>query len=454
MAIANYKPDSNLPTQPNLPTIQPADYKSIVYSDDNIPLHSLIAYVSGSPWAVDYYSQVLSKHNDLREIDVAQPSIYQQYQKINNLELRVNSPLSTNYDSESGLTSSNGNAILYPFLIPNIHDYFITDTGDNRQAIFRVTNVERKTFNRDSAFSIDYELVGYVEVLVDIYNDLVNKVIRNYYFSKDRLVEGSQPMIKDSDYQQLSSLKGLYKDIVSYYFKTFFSRKYMTIVVPGQDYAIYDSYLVNYLLKIVDSFDAYEIRSVRQITTDNDPFMAQPQFWDMMLNKDYEGTKHCNQCMALVLKELFNTSAFLHGLAFSNIEYVVYPNNPDTTLLVKDNPKVKLLSIAELTEVNNVDGTIADLINDQYIEVNSTYPLIHKVNYDDYYVLSKEFYDGTSSQSLLEILTKDYLKSQTIDLNKLLVLCSKYKSWGRLEQYYYGPILLTLIKEADRGVYT
>lgn len=454
MGIASYKPDVQLPVKPNLPKIEPQEYKSIVQDDQVVPLNSLIAYIEGAPWTVEYYSQVVSKHNDIREVDPGQPNVYQQYQKISKLEIRVSSSLVSNYDTENAVTTVSGNGLLYPSVIPNVSDYFVTDAGDHKTGIFRVTNVERKTFNKDSAFYIEYDLVGYTDTAVEIFNDLNSKVIRTYFFSKDRLIDGLQPMVKAEDHQQIINLKNIYKDIVLYYFKTFFNRKFMTLVLPGQDNGVYDSFLVNYLLKIVDNFDAPEIINIKQLPTDHELYLNQPQFWQAMLERDYSLLTMCNKEMGLVSKRLFNADTFIRGLALTNIEYIVYPNNPDTSILVKSNPLAKLLNISEIIETKSVNGTLASFINDQYVEDTRTYQVINPVLQDKFYVLSQNFYEGLINQSLLEILVKDYLKNQALNLNKLILVCSKFKTWGRLEQFYYGPILLTLIKEADRATYT
>ena len=454
MAIAGRKPLAEVPTQPNTPKVQPDNYKSIIYDDDNTPITSLIAYVEGAPWTVEYYQQVLSKDNDLREVDTGQPNVYQQYNKIKQFEIRVNSALSTNYDSNTGITGAPGNGIIYPFLIPNINDYFVTDAGDTAKAIFRITNVERKTFNRDSAFSIEYELVNYVHQAQDIYQSLVDKTIREFTFSKDRLIENLQPILKDEDYQKISSLKQTYTELVTYYFKTFFNRKFMTLVVPGQDNGIYDPYMVNVLIQIVNTNEVNEIRFVKRIPTDFDPFMRQPQFWDLIERRDYNGLTMCNQKMGLVSKYLFNKNAWLQGVFFSNIEYLVYPDTPDTSTLISENPDYKLLSTQELIETTSVNGSILDLITMTYPLNNATVPLFHPVLKDQYYVLSQAFYEDTNDKSLLEVLVKDYLKMQAIDLDKLYRLTEAYRKLGRLEQFYYGPILMILIKEADRASYT
>lgn len=452
MAIASHKPVVQLPTQPNLPQVQPSNYKSIIYDDNNIPLTSLIAYTEGAPWTVDYYSQVLSRDNDLREVDTAQPNIYQQYQKVVGMEIRVSTALGTSYDTENALTTSTGNGLVYPFLVPNVNDYFVTDAGDTELGIFRITNVERKTFNRDSAFAIDYELVGYASRSKELFDSLVAKVIRTYYFSKDRLIEGLQPILKDTEHQQVRSLKAYYRDIVTYYFKSFFNRSYMTLVLPGQQHAIYDSFLVNYLLKIVDTFDAAEIRAVKTIPTDNDPYLSQPQLWSLLFSKDYDSLATCNQSMGLVTKYVFNANTFINGLAFSNIDYVVYPVAADLSVRTSTDERLKPVSIETISEATTSSGSPADLLNNVYADQLKTYSLVPLVMGDRYYVLSEAFYKG-GELSVLEILVKDYLKSQALDLDKLLALCKRFKGLGRLEQFYYGPILLTLLKEADRASY-
>jgi len=454
MSIAKHKPTSN-PIAPTTPSIEPQNYRSIVYDDaGNVPLSSLTAYISGAPYYCTYYKQVVSKHNDLREIDPGSPNVYQQYERINDLEIRVSSPLQSSYDVDTGNSTVNGNGLIYPFMIPNIADYFTSDAGDVKLGLFRITNVERKTFNRDSAYYIEYEMVGYVDVLEALYADLTSKVIREYHFSKDRLIEGLQPILKSEDYQTIGNLHVLYKEILQYYFKTFFNKRYSTLVIPGQTYGIYDSHLVDYLFQTVDASDVYEMRFIKQLSVDNDPYMDQPQFWSILLDKDYDALSYCNRKMSLVNKRVFNPSGFIHGVYFSNVDYLVYPTNPDLTTLVRNNPIAKTASMEAIIEVTNVHGTVADLINNQYVGATSTFPYIRTVTEDDDYVLSAAFYDDTAQKSALEILVRDYLYQRPLDIPMLTAVASQYRRFGRVEQYYYLVILMTLIKEANRSTYT
>lgn len=455
MSIAKRKPTAEVPQNAAaLPQVQPASYKGVVYDDKHTPLVSLIAYITGAPWAVNYYAQVVGEHNDLREIDPGQSGVYQQYSKTIGLELRVENALNSSYDNERGITTVTGSANVYPFMTPNVADYICADAGADQYALFRVTQVDRRSFNRDSVYTIEYELIGYVERNRELYDNIESKVIKSFHFSKDRLIEGLSPTLRTEDYHKVINLKSLYSDLVKFYYKSFFDVRYGTLVIPGQAQPCYDSFLVNYLSTLVETTDAPEIMSVRKIPTDRETYLSQPQFWDLLSNKDYNGKAYTNNKMGLVSKTLFNRNSYVQGLAFSNISYVVYPDNPDTSAYIGTIQCIKPILSATLVETVGQNNVVFSLADNQLVTDTKSYKLIHDVLYDDFYVLSAEFYNGTEQQSLLEILVKDYLKGNTLDLSKLYAVTDTFRKWKRLEQYYYGPILMTLIKEADRAQYS
>lgn len=444
MAIAKYKPVESITRNPTPPVIEAEAYHGIVIDDNQTPLRSLIAYVDGAVWTVNYYQQVIGSSNDIRELDIQQPAVYQQYNKIHNLDLRVEDALASSYDQPTGITKVTGSAIVFNFILPNTYDYFVVKVADGRDALFRITDVQRKTFNRDSVFYLEYDLVGYLSDLNPLYENLELKVIRELYYDRSRFVEGSAPLLTGAIKNSINSLSTNYSDIVTYYFKTFYNSKYTTILVPGQEYAIYDSYLASYLLRIVDSLDAPEIAHMRLLQTDSDRYMQQSQFWEILLNKDPGGLPRCNQQMGLVLTGLFNVNALIQGAAYCNMDYLVYPIDPDTTINTK-NQRPLVISDKKIIDPPYVVG--------DYTDATGVTKLINPVMKDEYYVFSVDFYTTGTNLPILDGLVLDYLNNRSIDLLKLVAICDDYKQWGRVEQYYYGPIILTLIKEALRSSY-
>lgn len=453
MPIASYKPDASIPAHPNLPSIQTPSYKTTVYDDKVLPLASLISYMSGAPWTVTYYQQVVGLHNDLREIDPGQENTYQSYNKIVGMEFRVKGMLSTSYNNDEAITVVTGSSSIYPFLTPNMADYFTALTADNQLAIFRISDVGRDTFNRDSVHTVEYNLVGYAPDKSELMSDLETKTIKTVYFNKERLLEGLSPILNSEDYEKVINLKALYCETVAYYMSSFFNKRYGTLVVPGQHQIVYDHFLMDYLMKIVETTDAPEIRHVRMITNDDDECMGQPQFWELLRTKDYRGRNLCNDTMGLVSKFAFCGNSYVKGINFSNIDYVVYPDDPDDSTQLTTARPYQTIGMKEIVTTTGFKGRDFSQEDNMFSRAGRTNVLIHDVLVDDKYVLSEAFYGGADSQSILEILVRDYMQGSTIDLDMLYALTSTFRYWKRLEQFYYGPILMTLIQEANRSQY-
>ena len=207
MPIATLKPTTNpLPTGDTLKATK-AGYKGIIVDNKREPVNALLSYVSGFPWTVNYYSQVQTLHTDIRALDVGQQSVYQQYSLIKGMDLRVTSPIKPSQDSETALLTVTGDAIVYPFLVPNVDDVFIANIGDNLDGLFRITNVTRNSSNLDSVHTIDYELIEHINSLDNQrYRDLEAKVTKVFHFDKNRLMEGLNPNLDTEEYGTVKDL--------------------------------------------------------------------------------------------------------------------------------------------------------------------------------------------------------------------------------------------------------
>jgi hypothetical protein len=225
--------------------------------------------------------------------------------------------------------------------------------------------------------------------------------------------------------------------------------------LPGQETSIYDTFIVGYVTQIVDSQDAVQLKELRELPNEREYYLSQNQFWKAMLERDYGLLSYGNVKMGLVNKRNFSRNSFLYGFALTTIQNVVYPVEPDqTTFGTYDTLPKTVDETLTIRETMNRQGSLASLLNDTYVTATATIPIIYPVLQDDYYVLSSAFYTNVGQKSVLEILTKDYLTGQTLDMGMLQKLIDKYRSWSRLEQFYYGPILLTLLKEASRSLYS
>jgi len=455
MPIANYKPTTTFPENLNTPKTAPDEYKGVVVDDKYHNLQSLTAYVEGYAQTIDYYGQILGEHNDARELDPAQAATYQPYQKVIGLDVRVETPLEFNYDDNTALSNVTGSATMMPGIIPNAYDYFVVKTTRGTPALFRVTDVTRLSMNRDSLYQIDYAMVGYAntgdpKAWVD---NLNTKVQKTYYFRSDRLIEGFSPLVKEQENKYIDDLYKQYGDIMTYYFSVFFNRQTKTLLVPGQDGRAYDSFLMSMFLSIVNVSDAAEIQECRILGNDQDPYMLQPQFWKLLQSRNPVYVSACNKTMMLARREEFNRDKYILGAGWYMVNYFVYPSTGDESTRLPGDPGLKEW-LYDFVDSTGDDTTFFGTTDNNFTTEDGTVILYKKVLEDTYYVLSEAFYTQSDSQCLLESLVWTYLNGEAVNLSQLYALTAAFYKLPRLEQFYYAPILLTLIQDTRRTQYT
>ena len=287
----------------------------------------------------------------------------------------------------------------------------------------------------------------------ELFQDLQTKTVRTLIFSKDRLVEGLSPLLKTETYEEITQLDDDYKHLVQRYFSTFLNLKCYSLVLPGQKDLVYDPYLMDYLFANVDSMDAPEIHRVKRYQTDEEVFMEQPQFWKMMHKRRYDLLDECNVRMGYANVGEFDRNSYIRGAYHGVMNRVIYPMVQDTSYLsgYATFPKSTYSFIPEQTV--NYKGGQFPVLENQHPLVNGLVSIYPTVSFDTTYVLTPDFYSNSVGMSILEILVKDYLKGQTLSVPYLKLLVEKYPKLARMEQFYYGPILMVLIKEAIRTVY-
>ena len=161
MPIVNDKPKyPTIPDQPIITTTEVKEYIDVSNDNKIIDAANLLTHVEGSSYTVDYYSQVLTKDSPLAGPMMNRNAIYQQYTRINNLELKVNNPLTYTQDEVTKSIKGVGSATIYAMtVIPNIGDIFIANIANGNIGIFRITTSERKSIFKNTVYTIDYYLL-------------------------------------------------------------------------------------------------------------------------------------------------------------------------------------------------------------------------------------------------------------------------------------------------------
>lgn len=453
MPIVQVKPTAPIAEKPLLPKIHSVEIASNVVDTKYDPLSSLLTYVQGSLWVVDYYSQVFGKDNALAGQDVGQSAVYQQYKVIRGFELRVENPLSWIQDSNSKSFSVTGSAHFHSLVIPNEGDMFLADVGDGREGVFQITLTEKKSLLKDSVYFIEYQLIYFSDASPDKKADLDSKVVQEFHYSKDFLKHGQDPLLITSEYNAVNELKLKYQELIDHYFRWFFSKEFNTLMVPGQSYSTYDHFVVSYMASILNTDDNPQLRFMRKLNVDDDYYLKEPQIFEAVLNRDLLALQTGNKKMGMVSARSFNNNTFLEGIRFTGVDNVIYPSVPQTVYDARHTRVIKPLLQTTLSSVDTRGGNLNEIVYDTVLSSdNQTMKTLQSVLVDDYYVLSENFYENKPNKTLLELLLYNYFENKPNNAVDVLKVTKTFTNWGGLERFYYIPIVLAIIKNTIRSL--
>lgn len=429
------------------------EYRGVVVDTRHESLSNLLTHIEGSSWTATYYSQVLNDDSQVQGQQVTLDPIYQQYRLVRDFELKVSSPLSTSQDEQTGSMQVRGSANAYPVLIPNVGDQFLADIGDGREGIFKVISSEAKSIYKTKCYAIEYVLVDYSTE--ERRGDLNAKTVQTLHFSRDMLNYGQYPLIEEEAYHQHEKLVAHYKELTGIYFQSFTSAETRTLVVPGQPELTYDHFLNQAMRSYFNTWDAPELISMRTMNVGEDAALKSITLWTVLGQRAPKLLKLAAREMGLVSTRMFNKAPMHEGIYWSQLQKVVYPKEPTTTVNFEAAVLPKIVSDDVLVNSPSQIRNLADLLTQTELD-GLPYigaPLLHPVTMDSCYVFSQAFYERAAlGQSKLELLVHDYLDGKAIDRKVLLALCETVHSWGGLERFYYLPVVLLLIKATVRTI--
>lgn len=451
MPLVEDTEDAQPPEKPSPVIIAKEEYKGVAVDSRQIPQTALMTHVEGAKWTVRYYSQVLAQDNATTGQNLDRDATFQQYKVVEQLELRVTTPLNQQQDPQTKSFKVQGQSNFYPNgVIPNDGDMFIADIGDGRAAVFKITGSDQRSIYKDAGYVTDYELIDYATE--ERVNDLESKVVERLVFVKDFLTYGQNPLITTTEHEQLKLLEVNYEEIAEEYFRRFVSKEYRTLLLPGQEMSIYDPFLTNAVLIAFNSHLSPAFKYIKELNVSEDDNFSTPTLWDAILNKKRSMLTGGTQKMGLISTVQFSNNPRMNSLRYSGLQQIVYPIDPQrseddirsgktktlSTEVVKPT-ETRLTRLFDLVAISELPG----LPQRDVVGVNAIG--------NDFYVFSEAFYNRwTVGQSAIEILVQQYLDDKAMDLTALAKLTGTYKSWAPLEQFYQVPIMLMLIRAVIR----
>ena len=444
------------------PEVQSKERQSVFVDNKQIPTSNLQSYVSGYNFTVDYYHQMLNKDSALKSQDVGDSSLFQQYRKIKNLEIKVNSPNTSDQNDEDKVFVTRGSAVIHNGLIPNEGDMFAAPVGDGRLGVYNVTRSQRLSIMADAVYQIEYSLSYFKEAEPEKFKQLEEKVNVSVYYVKEYLAYNKSPLLIEHDYNTLLRLRKSAEEMASNMFLWFFSNEYKALLIPGQTNSILDLYLQDFFKMIVGGLEvSSKVQHFQSINIQDDNYLGYPQIFEALKYRDLNKLKIANDNMGVASTRAFHQDPMMENIRYTGIDYIVYPISNRT----HDDDKYNRLDKGALggfvqktfglfdktTPKDPVTGdylypTIAAVIYD-----DKTLPLINEVNFNGKYVFSEAFYDCAKNDtesdnlSLIEVLVLNYLRDKNYSPAALELLTKDYKNWSKLNQFYFIPIMIVLI---------
>lgn len=439
------------------------NYRGIPNDVAQHKVSTLTTHIAGMRWVVNYYSQILGVDDEARQLQPNRLEIHQQYKCIENLELKVTTPIPTNpvVDLQSQEMEVRGSANCYAnTVIPNLGDHITARLPDGRMGLFQVLAApETKSIFAQASFTIEFGLMRIMTQ--EDQTNLRRRTVETYVFIRDRIGTGVNPLITRDEYKTWDVLKGWQARIPQLYLSRFFNKEYATLTVPGQDYPTFDpfhAYFVQALFGSEMTGMAMGLKHIPVMDGQRHGFLT---FWDLLLTLDPHVMPQIIPRIPMIDTTNFINNPYMRGVRYSGMHRVLYPLNPiwsdphslhfiPTLKTYPLRPSARLVQNIRLTLKTLFPMTVLPTAP---IVSGPTMQAMRPTSYDDCYVLSEHFYaHDDANLSLLEKIVWDALETTYVNPSDLLLLIDLSERWTGLDQFYYLPILYALIPAATRGI--
>ena len=382
---------------------------SIIFNKDT-SIESIVKEVDGMPWGLNaWFSQIRDTQDEPRMPDINVSESILKYNRIDKVIVFTDSGLDENLS---------GQFIVNSGFIPSYGDVFLATVAGNREAIFVVTVVTKKTYSLQTIYEVEFNLHSFMDTDVIFYNDLLYKTVNTYIYDKDHLVDRSAPLILKSSYKKKIEFKTQSGKLMDHYLKLFISKEKNLLSPPAVSVMV-DTLLLEFLYKLNGRSSHPKLQNINSIDVTRDHGIT--TIWDVLLNQD------------ITLLDIVTPNiAFARSLA-------------NTGVIKTRTPSV--LGVDYITR--EVDDT--EIPRYGYTEIPTTPHVLGMTHY----VFSSNFYDRVvTSMSDIEQLTYSYLNKELLDKDKLTTVLLEYNTWSDLHKYYLMPVLMLLTKYVVLNTYS
>ncbi|AEH03528.1 virion structural protein [Pseudomonas phage PhiPA3] len=456
----------NPEVDPVVPKARPDTFRGIAVDTKFIPRSSMLRWINGANWTGTYFAQKLDETQEPTPLALHRQPPYQQYIRINGINIKVNQTLDISQDERIRTFSVTATGHTYPGLTANYGDMWVADVGDGRIGLFTVTSARRETFLRDSTYAIELKMVSFLTP--QQMEDLERKTILTYYWSASALGAGCNPYVTEQQQEDSKNFAALRSEIIRRYITDFYSKEHSTFLVPDQLAKTYDHFVTKAMLMMVDTQTDGRMRLVKLLNVMSEPVMSQPTVWDALVRQDSGRFCDNTERAHLVNTRISRWRPELQAIGFSGIARFVFPidapTDVDSQYDGEDRARPEGIPFHEGRPRRPEPGPWRSQEErdlewfkrkpQQLVDVATAWKTpsdIKPVVVDDYYVFSQSFYYQTPvTQSKLEQLAWQMINNEPLNVDSLRAVTKCCLGWDNLERFYYHPVLIALLKYAVR----
>lgn len=403
-------PDNGTTPEELNPTLtektKPVNSDSVIVNTANKDFKDMVSLIDGSTWKVDYYHLVNGTIDVNVLPDPNAPSPTVQYQKIKDLELKVQTSLPNDGEVDNLIGSS---FILANFK-PVIGDFIVVTLANNKKAILIINKTERKTYVNKDIYLVEYKFFLYVDTNINYFNDIISNVTETLYSVNNKLVT------KDVVLELLSFNREL--DIIKRYYNYTFINKDLNIpLMPNQLAKVFIPELDDLFITLAGAPD--ETYSFSYRDKNKNPYTL----INALLEANKDSLAFAEQKFNFYRYDTTQPSTLPYGAMYIDGLLSTIPLGHRT-------------SIVNLTTEKSIYSE----------DTKKEIPDIEKVLItDSTFIFTTAFYDGVvEDMSILEKELYNFLVNGNFTL-KVKDLISSYKKWSKQEQYLYLPFLYFII---------
>lgn len=436
------RPTSTVPQDELIqPKIYPDEFKHNLIDLEVTPPNSIVVNIQGYPVVGDWYNARIGMDQEPDGFNSGQTTPHQAYRLIKNMRLKLNSPFDYNIEASHAITDFTTVAKIYvPGFVPMAGDAFLMEIGNGRLGRFEVERVRPLSIYQNRAYEFELRLMELATTTVVAAMDA--KVVQTLYFIEEFILNGQNPLLTQEAFNSRLELKRQLTMLSKQYIAENYSHQHSTLLVPEQDLATYDPYVVTCILNLLEH-DAHPLmKKIRDLNVDGRQTRNYVDLYTVLLNCDIDSLPMCFTDAGIINTRTFSGNYSMASIRFSQILQMVYPVNKnhgsdryyDAGSSGEEDARPLHRPAGLYTPINGNDPVELTLAERNYVFPNSFYAL------------------EDASQAALTKLTMDYLENKAIDTPTLTALIAQRKNWSSVERFYYEPILIILIKASLKGI--